>query len=128
MEHGGTTANPVIVPVACPVRPDGAPKLSGANAVRVKPGSRASQIFRQEQIAEEYFCNYEVSRDYEDALETAGLRITGRGEAGEARIVELPEHRFFIATLFQPQLTSVAARRPHPLLMEYLATCRASEA
>lgn len=122
------TTNPVIVPVSCPVRSDGAPKLSGASAVRVKPGSRASRIFRQERIAEEYFCNYEVNRDYEDRLETAGLRIVGRGEAGEARIVELPEHRFFIATLFQPQLTSVAAGRPHPLLLEYLATCRAGQA
>ena len=122
------TTNPVIVPVACPVRSDGAPKLSGASAVRVKPGSRASRIFRQERIAEEYFCNYEVHRDYEERLETAGLRIVGRGEAGEARIVELPEHRFFIATLFQPQLTSVAAGRPHPLLLEYLATCRAGQA
>ena len=123
MEHGTSTSDPSIVPFSCPVPADGAPKLSGAGAIRLKPGSRAYRIFKREQITEEYFCNYEVNPDYEAKLEAAGLHITGRGPGGEARIEELAHDRFFVATLFQPQLTSAATGRPHPFILEYLASC-----
>ena len=39
---------------------------------------------------------------------------------GELRAVELPEHPFFIATLYQPQLSSTEAR-PHPVIVEFVA-------
>ena len=56
-------------------------------------------------------------------LEAAGLRVSGQGEAGEVRVVELPTHRFFLATLFLPQLSS-ASDRPHPVIVAYLrAVC-----
>ena len=35
------------------------------------------------------------------------------------RIIELSDHRFFIATLFLPQLTS-KPKQPHPLLEAFL--------
>jgi len=44
--------------------------------------------------------------------------VSGVGETGEMRIVELPEHPFFLATLFLPQARSTASR-PHPLLVGY---------
>jgi len=31
---------------------------------------------------------------YQEAIETAGLIITGRDAGGEARIIELPSHPF----------------------------------
>jgi CTP synthase (UTP-ammonia lyase) len=34
--------------------------------------------------------------------------------------VELPGRRFFIATLYQPQLSSTEDR-PHPVIVEFLA-------
>ena len=45
-----------------------------------------------------------------------GLRILGTDADGEARILMLDEHPFFIATLFVPQLTSTP-ERPHPLIL-----------
>jgi CTP synthase (UTP-ammonia lyase) len=35
------------------------------------------------------------------------------------RLVELPTHPFFVATLFLPQVRSTAAQ-PHPLILAYL--------
>jgi CTP synthase (UTP-ammonia lyase) len=46
--------------------------------------------------------------------------VSGLGGAGEVRIVELPGHPFFLATLFLPQARSTASR-PHPLLAGYAA-------
>ena len=49
----------------------------------------------------------------------AGLQVTGLDPTGEVRIVELGAHRFFMATLFLPQVAS-GPDRPHPLIMAYL--------
>lgn len=53
--------------------------------------------------------------------------MSGVGEAGEIRVVELPDHPFFLATLFLPQARSSAAA-PHPLLAGYPAAVRAAAA
>ncbi len=44
--------------------------------------------------------------------------VSGVGRGGEVRIVELPSHPFFVATLFVPQARSTADR-PHPLIAGY---------
>lgn len=38
---------------------------------------------------------------------------------GDTRILELPQNKFFIATLFQPQLSSTR-ENPHKLIHAYL--------
>jgi len=38
---------------------------------------------------------------------------------GEARIVELADHPFFLATLFVPQVSS-SPTQPHPLISAFL--------
>lgn len=111
----------MIWPVVCavPNRAEGAPKLSGASHVRIKPASKLHAIYGREEADEEYFCNYEVNPEYERPLAAAGLNITAWGPNDEVRAAELPSHRFFLATLFQPQLSSTA-EKPHPLIVAYL--------
>src|SRR5262245_15751508 len=114
-------ANLLLVPVSCPVpdRREGAPRLSGRLAVRLTPGSRAASIYCRAAIAEEYFCNYELNPAHRDAIDAAGLRVVGWGDSDEARIVELPGHPFYIATLFQPQRAS-RPEAPHPVITEFV--------
>ena len=69
---------------------------------------------------EDFRCNYGVNSEYLSALEKAGLGLSGFGEDGELRIVELPGHPFFVATLFVPQMRSTA-ETPHPLLVGFAA-------
>jgi CTP synthase (UTP-ammonia lyase) len=38
---------------------------------------------------------------------------------GEIRAIESPAHRFFIATLFQPQLSSTE-QKPHPVVLAFV--------
>ncbi len=120
-EHNSGSQNIVIMPVACavPNRAPSAPKLSGAGCVRIEEGSLLGTIYESDAVDEEYFCNYEVNPEYEAKLEAAGLRVTARGPAGEARAVEISGHPFFLATLFQPQLSSTPDR-PHPVFLAYL--------
>ena len=87
-------------------------------------GTRASALYGATEATEDFFCNYGVNPDYHRGLEAGGLRVSGLGGAGEVRIVELPDHPFFLATLFLPQARSTAAS-PHPLLAGYAAAVAA---
>lgn len=118
--------NVVITPVECPVpnRQAGQPALAGLGVVRVAPGALLAELCGTKELTEEYFCSFETNREFVPRWEAAGLRIAARGPAGEMRAFELARHRFFVATLFQPQLSS-SFERPHPLVEGFLRACLA---
>lgn len=119
-EHTGGAGNCVVVPVVCPISNEPAnPKLYGAETVRYLPGSRLSQIMGAPETSEQYFCNFEENPLFRGRLERAGLEVSAVNPTGVARAVELPSHPFFIATQFQPQMTS-APGAPHPLLAAFI--------
>jgi len=121
-ENNSGSKNIVISPVACavPNRKPGAPKLSGTiPEVRIRPGSYLHSFYKKDVVAEEFFCNYEVNPDFEWAIAEAGFPIVARGAQGEVRAIESSKHRFFIATLFQPQLSSNVGKA-HPIIVEFL--------
>jgi CTP synthase (UTP-ammonia lyase) len=111
----------VITPLSCalPNRRAGAPKASGEERLKILPGTLLHKICGGEDDSERYYCNYGVNEEYERQFVAAGLRVSAKGTQGETRAVELPGHRFFIATLFQPQLSS-RPENPHPLIMAFL--------
>jgi len=123
-ENGFLDHTNIIVPVACPVpdRTENAPKLSGGLVVNVVPGSRLAQITGSRELMEQYFCNYEVDPAFRQRIETekTGLEIAATGSSGELRAIEISQHPFYVATLFQPQLTSVATGKPHPIIEAFL--------
>jgi CTP synthase (UTP-ammonia lyase) len=121
-EHNVPTASHIIVPVSCavPNRAPGAPKLSGENQVRAVPGTRLAAILGTAAIEERFFCNYEVNDAFRPRLEAAGMKVSAVGHQGETRAIELAAHPFFLATLFQPQLTSKSSGQPHPLIRAFL--------
>jgi CTP synthase (UTP-ammonia lyase) len=109
------------VQVSCPVpkRPEGTPRLSGRLKIKVSPDSLADSIYQCSEIEEEFNCNYELNPAYQSSMDDKGMRVTGLGENDEARIVELNDHRFFVATAFQPHFSSEEGR-PHPLISAFL--------
>jgi CTP synthase (UTP-ammonia lyase) len=101
-----------VTPLACSL-------VGKTMPVRLKPGSRVASILQADKIAARYYCNFGLNPAFRDRLETAGLRIVGEDEQGEARIVELSGHQFFVATLFLPQFDSTPDR-PHPLIAAFV--------
>lgn len=83
-------------------------------SVRFVPGSRVGEIYGTPEVTEYYYCNFGLNPDYQDELDAAGLRVAGSDQDSEARIVELPDHPLYVATLFVPQLNSRPGRA-HPL-------------
>jgi hypothetical protein len=89
----------IVTPITCSI-------VGQQKEVRIDSGSRAATVYGAPNTVEAFYCNYGLSPDYQGSFERAGFRITGRDENGEARIVELPTHPFYIATLFVPQANS----------------------
>ncbi|MGB7864781.1 MAG: hypothetical protein WCF74_15425 [Candidatus Sulfotelmatobacter sp.] len=123
-EEDPNAKNIVIYPVACavPNRDPKAPKLSGkVGQIRLRPGSYLQSFYGKEKeiVTEEFFCNFEVNPEYEWATMEAGFPVVARGAQGEIRAIESPTHRFFIATLFQPQLSSTE-KTPHPVVLAFV--------
>jgi CTP synthase (UTP-ammonia lyase) len=87
--------------------------------IKIKPGSRAYQAYGQEDVTEQFSCNYGLNPQFFDKVDSPGLKITGVDLEGGARIVEVPDHPFYLATLFLPQISSRPAG-PHPLIVDYL--------
>ncbi len=92
--------------------------------VLFREGSRLSGMYGAPSAEERYFCSFGVHPGVVPALEAGGLVVSASGEGGAPRAVELPSHPFFIATLFQPPLSSVP-ERPHPLILGFLRSCHA---
>ena len=88
--------------------------------VLVAAATQAASLYGTDTAVEDFRCRYGVNPEYHAALERAGLRLSGFGEDGELRIVELPAHPFFVATLFVPQMRSTP-QRPHPILAGFAA-------
>jgi CTP synthase (UTP-ammonia lyase) len=90
-----------------------------AMPVQLLAHSRALSAYGHASAVEEYYCSYGINPAYEEPLHQGGLRITGRDEGGEPRVVEIGDHPFYLATLFVPQ-TSSTPTTPHPLITAFV--------
>ncbi|MER7769988.1 hypothetical protein [Kitasatospora sp. NPDC096140] len=93
----------VIAPLSCSL-------VGHEGAVAITPGSLAERVFGTTRTLERYHCAYGLNAAYLDRLSTHGLRFSGADESGEVRILELPDHPFFLASLFQPELSGDGTR------------------
>jgi CTP synthase (UTP-ammonia lyase) len=123
-ENNSGSKNIIIYPVACPVpdRKSDAHKLSGSIPdIRLRPGSYLHTFYGKdkETVTEEFICNFEINPDFEWAAMEAGFPVVARGAQGEIRAIESPTHRFYLATLFQPQLSSTE-KKPHPIVLAFV--------
>ena len=101
-----------VTPLTCALRGVRGP-------VHLLAGSRSAQLYGQATVEEEYNCGFGLNPAYRAQLATGPLRITAVDEDGDARIVELAGHPFFLATLFQPERSAFNGR-VHPLILGYV--------
>ncbi|GHO49501.1 glutamine amidotransferase-related protein [Ktedonospora formicarum] len=84
------------------------------------PGSRVATIYGANEVTERYgTCNYGPNVQFWPALEQGGMLVSGKDREGDARIIELGSHPFFVGTLFQPEL-SASKKIAHPLIKALL--------
>jgi CTP synthase len=71
-------------------------------------------------VFERHRHRYEVNPEYHEVLRQHGMAFSGLSPDGRlVEIIELPDHPFFIAGQFHPELKS-RPTRPHPLYREFV--------
>ena len=93
--------------------------------LKFESGSRVAEIYGSTSAVEEYYCNFGVDPGKVGLLASSGLRISGSDSEGEVRVIELPNHRFYLGTLFVPQMRSTE-RQPHPLVTAFVQAVAAA--
>jgi CTP synthase (UTP-ammonia lyase) len=87
-------------------------------------GTRLAQICGDAPFTGFHWCGYGLDPQAESVLQAAGVVISAHAEDAGAEAIELPDHRFFVATAFQPQVGSRGSRALHPLIGAFLAAVR----
>ena len=89
----------------------------GSYPCRISSGSLAHKLYGSLSINERHRHRYEVNPNYKDKLESKGMRFSGLSPDGKlVEMIELPSHRYFIASQFHPELKS-HPMNPHPLFV-----------
>ncbi|MGC6411684.1 MAG: CTP synthase [Candidatus Puniceispirillaceae bacterium] len=92
----------------------------GAYECVIAPDTLAHDIYQNGDISERHRHRYEVNIAYRDQLEKAGMVVSGLSPDGKLpEIVERPEHPFFVAVQFHPELKSKPFD-PHPLFTRFI--------
>ncbi len=83
-------------------------------------GSRVAEIYGTLEISERHRHRYEVNAAYVKRLEKVGVLFSGMSPDGKLpEIIELPDHPWFIAVQFHPELKS-RPFAPHPLFASFI--------
>lgn len=82
-------------------------------------GSLAYRLYGKDSVIEKYNCSCSLNEMYRTKFEDSDLHFVATDNGGAVRIIEIPNHRFFVATLFQPQLNS-SESVIHPLIESFL--------
>ena len=122
-EHGELapqSTRAVIAPLSCAL-------VEATDTVRLAPYTRIAEAYGTLDVQEGYRCRYGVNPAFLDALLNGDLIPSGHDSAGDLRAVELLDHPFFVATLFQPERVALKGITP-PLAIALLNACQAVSA
>ena len=122
-EFDANTPHPVIdlMESQLDVRTKGATMRLGAYDCEITGGSLAHKAYGQTHVSERHRHRYEVNNHYREQLENGGMLISGiNTDLGLVEMIELPDHPWFVAGQFHPELKSRVVRA-HPLFRDFVA-------
>lgn len=93
----------------------------GSQKCQLVPGSLAHRVYGKDVITERHRHRFEFNNTFLEQFEAEGLKISGKSMDGRlVEIVEIPEHRWFLACQFHPEFTS-KPRAGHPLFSGFIS-------
>jgi CTP synthase (UTP-ammonia lyase) len=114
-ETAPASNNPIVSPLECAL-------IERGEQVNFTPGSCISKAYGTTGSYEEYRCAYGLNTDTEAKVLSGKLKAAGYNAAAEVRAVELHNHPFFIATLFQSERQALKGLLP-PLVKAFIEAC-----
>jgi CTP synthase len=92
----------------------------GAYRCQLKEGSLAARAYGKLEVEERHRHRYEFNNKYAAQLQSRGLVLSGKCVGRElVEIIELPDHPWFLAVQFHPELKS-RPHEPHPLFKDFV--------
>ncbi len=107
---------PVIAELACSL-------VEAHGSVTLAPGSRLARAYAAATAPTIYRCRYGLNPEFRAALTDGPLHGVAEDEQGDLRAIELDDHPFFVATLWQPEREALEGRRV-PLAEALVAAAR----
>ena len=93
----------------------------GAYPCEIKAGTTMERCYGTLHISERHRHRYEFNNDYREAMQKAGLTLSGLSPDGTlVETVELSERPFYVGVQFHPEFKS-RPNRPHPLFAGFIA-------
>ena len=89
----------------------------GAYDCEIKTGTKTYAAYRKKKISERHRHRYEVNNRYRNNLEKNGLVFSG--DLGVVEAIEIPDHPWFVAGQFHPELKS-RVNKTHPLFRDFI--------
>jgi CTP synthase len=106
------------------VKEKGGTMRLGSYPCILKEDSRAYDVYRKFLINERHRHRFEFNNQYRKIFEEKGMIFSGTSPNGDlVEIVELKEHRWFVAVQFHPELKS-RVQKVHPLFSGFVAAAK----
>ena len=121
-EFDKKTSHPVIdlMESQRAIRRKGGTMRLGAYSCELLPNTKAYKEYKKKNISERHRHRWEVNNRYRSRLEKGGLVISGiNKELNLVEIIENPDHPWFIASQFHPELKS-RLNKAHPLFRGFI--------
>src|SRR5437899_981504 len=121
-EFDGSTDYKVIdlLPDQAGITEKGGTMRLGSYRCALRQGSLAARAYGRPEIEERHRHRYEFNNKHAAQLQSRGLVLSGKCVGRElVEIVELPDHPWFLAVQFHPELKS-RPHDPHPLFRDFV--------
>ncbi|PJJ48056.1 CTP synthase [Hymenobacter chitinivorans] len=92
----------------------------GAYDCELRRGSKAAKAYGRNHISERHRHRYEFNNEFLKQFEEAGMVPSGTNpDTGLVEVIEIPNHPWFVAGQFHPELKSTV-QNPHPLFVRFV--------
>jgi CTP synthase len=95
----------------------------GSYPANILPNSKVNKLYKSLEVSERHRHRYEVNPKYHQILKENGLVFSGLSpDKTLVEFIELPNHKYFVATQAHPELKS-SPFRPAPLFLGLVGAC-----
>ena len=71
-----------------------------------------------------HYCNYAPSAEVIQRLVAAGVVVGATADDAGAEVLEFPDHPFYVTSMFQPHVGTLAGAPVHPLILAFVEAAR----
>ena len=112
-ESNGAGESNVVTALACSLQGE-------TREVRPISGTRFARLVHDQAFPGMHYCGFAADAEKLGQLFAVGVEIQATAEDAGAEVLELRSRKFFMTSMFQPQVGALAGKPAHPLIEEFV--------